>query len=176
MLSYVVDGWRRMSTLRKIRRVFMLTLLGVGVWALTPYFFSRQAHEAFPLTQSQAADGPRALASGSFTRVDPIHAGEGNATLFRLPDSKLVLRLEQFKVTNGPDLFVGLSGHPVPRNPIELRTQGFELYESLKANQGDQNYELPSDLDLGRFKSVVIFCRTFNVIFSTAELAPASTS
>lgn len=172
MLTYVVDGWRRMSTPRKIRRVFMLTLLGIGVWALTPYFFSRTVDEAFPSGPSPAAE-PRALARGSFTRVDPVHAAEGTATLFRQADGALLLRFDGFSSTNGPDLVVGLSGHPAPRNPIEVRQQGWEQLEPLKANRGDQNYTLPPGLDPGAFKSVVIYCRTFNVVFSTAELGPA---
>jgi hypothetical protein len=40
----------------------------------------------------------------------------------------------------------------------------------LKANQGNQNYELPADLDPGAFRSVVIYCKAFSVVFSTAEL------
>jgi hypothetical protein len=113
---------------------------------------------------------PLALRSGSFTRVDAIHRAEGAATIYKLADGKLVLRLENFKATNGPDLFVGLSGHPQPRSPGEAHDQGYIQLAALKGNEGNQNYELPSDLDLSKFKSVVIYCRAFNVVFSTAEL------
>ena len=43
---------------------------------------------------------------------------------------------------------------------------------TLKGNIGSQNYELPADLDLARFRSVVIYCKRFSTVFSTAELAP----
>jgi hypothetical protein len=127
------------------------------------------AMEAMPAATA-APVGPVALSSGSFTRVDAIHAAEGTATIYRLEDGKLVLRLENFKSTNGPDLFVGLSGHPMPRSKSEVHDQGYVQIAPLKGNQGNQNYELPADIDLSAFKSVVIYCRAFNVVFSTAEL------
>jgi 2-polyprenyl-6-methoxyphenol hydroxylase-like FAD-dependent oxidoreductase len=40
----------------------------------------------------------------------------------------------------------------------------------LKGNIGDQNYELPADLDLSQYRAVVIYCKRFSDIFSTAEL------
>jgi hypothetical protein len=35
---------------------------------------------------------------------------------------------------------------------------------------GGQNYVLPVDVDLSRFRSVVIYCRRFTTVFSTAQL------
>jgi hypothetical protein len=130
------------------------------------------AMEAMPAkpAATAASAGPVALSSGNFTRVDAIHSAEGTATIYRLEDGKLVLRLENFKSTNGPDLFVGLSGHPMPRSKSEVYDQGYVQIAPLKGNQGNQNYELPADIDLSVFKSVVIYCRAFNVVFSTAEL------
>jgi hypothetical protein len=158
-----------MSTFRKVRRVFMLGLVAVGVWALTPYLYSRRVSEDLPAIESQA------LLRGSFTRVDPVHAGEGTAAIYRLPDDRIVLRLEDFRVTNGPDLFVSLSGHPMPRSRAEAHDQGYREIQALKANEGSQNYELPADLDLSELKSVVIYCRAFSIVFSSAELVPTAT-
>jgi hypothetical protein len=119
-----------------------------------------------------SADTSAALSSGSFTVVDAIHKGEGRASIYEMPDGQRVLRFEDFKVTNGPDLFVYLSGHEAPRSAGELHDQGdFELGR-LKGNVGNQNYDLPADLDLSRFRSVVIYCKQFSVVFSTAMLAP----
>ena len=38
----------------------------------------------------------------------------------------------------------------------------------LKGNVGDQNYELPDDLDPAAYGSVVIYCKPFQVVFSVA--------
>ena len=114
--------------------------------------------------------GPQALAAGSFTRIDRLHSAEGSATIYRLADGKLVLRLENFTAQNGPDLYVGFSGHAIPRSNAELMDNGYLELGRLKASSGNQNYELPAGFDLGQFKSVTIYCRAFSVVFSTAEL------
>jgi len=116
------------------------------------------------------SDAPITLSMGSFTDVDSIHKGSGMATVYTLPDGKRVLRFENFNVTNGPDLFVYLSGHAQPRSADELHGQGDFDLGRLKGNIGDQNYELPANLDLSKFKSVVIYCKQFSVVFSTATL------
>lgn len=71
---------------------------------------------------------------------------------------------------NGPDLYVYLSGHPMPRSSAQLHEQGAFEVARLKGNVGDQNYALPADLDLSTYRSVVIYCKRFGVVFSTAEL------
>ncbi len=116
---------------------------------------------------------PMALGSGQFGMIDAIHQGTGTATLFALPDGQHLLRFEDFEVQNGPDLFVYLSGHPEPRSSGELHEAGAFEVARLTGNIGNQNYALPADLDLSQYKSVVIYCKRFSVVFSTAELAPA---
>lgn len=113
---------------------------------------------------------PVALSRGSFTFLDNLHWAEGAATIYRLADGSHVLRLEPFTAQNGPDLFVGISGHPMPRTNDETYGAGYVELARLKANQGNQNYPIPADVDLSAFKSVVIYCKAFSVVFSTAEL------
>jgi hypothetical protein len=119
-----------------------------------------------------AATGePAALRSGQFTRIDRAHAAEGTATLYELPDGSLLLRLEQdFRSNEGPDLYVGFSGHPMPRSNEELHDQGYLELALLQSFEGQQDYALPADLNLDDFRSVVIYCKEFTVLFSTAEL------
>ena len=40
----------------------------------------------------------------------------------------------------------------------------------IKGNIGSQNYELPADIDLTRYKTVVLWCRRFSTAFGTADL------
>ena len=48
-------------------------------------------------------------------------------------------------------------------------SQGFTM-EELKGNKGDQNYEVPADADLNKYKSVSIWCARFGVNFGAATL------
>jgi hypothetical protein len=65
---------------------------------------------------------------------------------------------------------VYLSGHPAPRNRSQLHEGAAHEVAVLKGNQGSQNYELPAGLDLSKFRSAVIYCKRFSVVFATAEL------
>jgi hypothetical protein len=40
----------------------------------------------------------------------------------------------------------------------------------LKGNIGDQNYEIPTDVDLEEFSTVEIWCERFGVGFGSATL------
>ena len=108
------------------------------------------------------------LVQGSF--YDIIHVGGGQALVYQFADGSRILRLQNFEVDNGPDLHVYL----VPVNPVPSSI-GTEIPGSidlgaLKGNIGDQNYEIPANLDLSQFQSVVIWCQPFRVPFIAAPL------
>ena len=90
-----------------------------------------------------------------------------------MPGGEYLLRLEEFKVTNGPDLRVLLSAHPDPMSRSEVKDDGYVELGKLKGNIGNQNYEIPSGVDISGYRSVVIYCKPFHVIFSVAPLSAA---
>ncbi len=83
-----------------------------------------------------------------------------------------MLRLEDFSVTNGPGLHVFLSAHPDPKSRDDVRDEAFVDLGELKANIGNQNYEIPADIEVAQYHSVVIYCVPFHVVFSVAPLNP----
>lgn len=115
---------------------------------------------------------PVIVSNGSFIQIDAIHGAEGTATIYQLSDGSRVLRFEEFRSTNGPDLHVLLSGDPDPRTHDALGENYIEL-GALKGNVGNQNYDIPADVDLSLYQSVVIYCLPFQVVFSTATLLAA---
>ena len=110
---------------------------------------------------------PQVISVGAFAGVDDFHKGSGMAQIFKSDEWQL-LRLENFNVTNGPDLRVLLSSNS---NPTSKDTLG-EYIElgKLKGNMGNQNYDIPKSIDTNVYKSVVIYCKPFGVVFSTAAL------
>ena len=116
---------------------------------------------------------PVILAMGQWQGIDSFHQTQGKAILVRLPDGRRFIRFEDFRVTNGPDLYVFLSGHPSPRTGAQLHEGASFEVARLKGNIGSQNYELPADLDLSKFKSVAIYCKRFSVMFGSAQLITA---
>ena len=84
-----------------------------------------------------------------------------------------MLRLTNFSVENGPDLHVRLIAADDAKDTASVaKTDHVELGK-LKGNKGDQNYDVPADVDLGKHKVVSIWCNRFSVNFAAAPLAVA---
>jgi len=116
---------------------------------------------------------PQILASGNIYPLD--YEGEGQAALYRQPDGSHLLRLENLNVENGPDLRVYLVGiDPVPISVGSDAIAGYADLGALKGNVGNQNYEIPNNIEVSQFKSLVIWCNAFSVPFVAAPLTPVS--
>ena len=109
------------------------------------------------------------ILQGTFQDADSAHKGEGSARIYQLTDDSRLLRFEDFEVTNGPDLRVLLVEHAAPTTRADL-DEGYVELDRLKGNIGDQNYEIPDDIDLSNYHSVVIYCKPFHVLFAVASL------
>lgn len=106
--------------------------------------------------------------AGTFVGVnDGIHNAEGQAKVIKLGDGSNFLRLEDFRSTNGPDLYVYLS--------TDKGNSDFVNLGRLKGNIGDQNYKIPEGVDLSKYNTAVIWCQAFSVLFGSAELRPMTT-
>lgn len=121
-----------------------------------------------PTATSVPPAEPVALKQGQFHPVE--HEGAGSATIYQLSDGQRVLRLQDFSVLNGPDLYVWLSSAADANDARTILEGQYVELGRLKGNQGNQNYVLPADLDLDAYRSVTIWCRQFSVNFATAPL------
>src|SRR5207249_5692728 len=83
---------------------------------------------------------------------------------------KRVLRLTDFKTSNGPDVHVYLVAAPDVKDDATVKKAGFIDLGSMKGNMGDQNYDVPESADLRKYQAVTIWCARFNVNFGTAPL------
>jgi Electron transfer DM13 len=105
---------------------------------------------------------PQVVAQGEFSGADDFHFGRGQALLIESEPGKYVLRFENFSVRNGPDLFVYLSPNPGGYDESGINLGG------LKGTDGAFNYDVPEGTDVSQFKSAVIWCEDFSVLFATA--------
>ena len=100
------------------------------------------------------------------------HPTSGRASIYQMPDGRRALRLTDFMTSNGPDVHVLLAQSAdsnLKQEFVKGELNSVELGQ-LKANQGDQNYDLPNSTDLTRYDSVVIYCERFHVVFGLAQL------
>ncbi len=98
------------------------------------------------------------------------HPGSGQAIVLNDGTAQRFLRFEGFSTDNGPDLNVYLSAAPPDASADEFDDDFIDLGD-LTGNIGSQNYEIPPDVDLERYSTVVVWCVRFGVDFTVAELA-----
>ena len=123
------------------------------------------AASGLPLVANAA---PTALQSGGFQ--NGAHPTSGTATLFKLDDGKTVLRLTDFRTSNGPAVHVYLTAASTVKSNGDVTSDKFVDLGDLKANIGNQNYDVPSDIDLSQYHGVSIWCSRFSVNFGYAKL------
>ncbi|MFL6316274.1 MAG: DM13 domain-containing protein [Nitrososphaeraceae archaeon] len=93
---------------------------------------------------------------------DGFHNAEGLAKVIPLEGVRNILRLESFKSTNGPNVHLYLATDKAASSFIDLGR--------LKANNGNQNYNIPVGIDLTKYNIALIWCKDFSVLFGSAQL------
>ncbi len=176
----------KLRTSRPAQAALAIVLVVAGAfgwWTISPLFLTTTLNDDLPVraTASVApaasiatatataatatAAVPKVLAMGQLQRVDDLHRGTGPVTLVEV-DGKTFVRFENVAIQNGPDLHVYLA-----RGMGGAYDGGRDLYlGALKATNGSFNYELPGGTPVSDYKSVVVWCRAFTVLFTWADL------
>ncbi|MCX5151725.1 DM13 domain-containing protein [Streptomyces sp. NBC_00320] len=162
-------------------------VLGAGLYWAQPWklWQNSTVNEALPTVSTAPgpgssrpgaapAPGPQTVAQGSL--ISHEHSTSGTVKLIKLPDGSRTLRLENLDTSSGPDLRVWLTDAPVKEG-----SDGWFVFDDgkhvslgkLKGNKGDQNYEIPAEVNLADYSSVTIWCDRFNVSFGAAALQAA---
>ena len=115
-----------------------------------------------PPTPAATPFAATTVASGEFSGTDDFHFGSGTASIVEVDPGRFHLRLDEFSVRNGPDLFVYLSpdADGYAEDALELG--------KLKATDGSFGYDLPDGIDPARFRSALIWCKQFSHLFAVA--------
>lgn len=169
----------------------IITVIGFIVWIGYPLLFDQVVDE--PILQSEtehventtekiAVPGESVISSEVVTQTEADTEAIEEAKLYTgtfrdgvkkyktsgrvqtiIVDDQVYIRFEDFETTNGPDLFVYLV---IPGSETK---EGINI-GALKGNIGNQNYEVPLDVDLSQYQTVVIWCKAFDSDFGYADL------
>ena len=158
--------------LRLLVALVLLVAVAAGWYLFRPdaLVLNRRVDEPAALGAAGQTGGANATLLAVGHLHDVRHRGTGRVTIHRRADSTIVLRLSELRMDNGPDLYVYLVAAPDAWDDETVTRAGFISLGRLKGNLGNQNYELPRDIDLGAYRSVTIWCRRFGVNFATAAL------
>jgi hypothetical protein len=138
-------------------------------WAFRPekLFVNQRVSETAPASVNSEAEP---LYTGKLEGKG--HKTAGRATIYKDGSGKQYLRLTDFTTSNGPDVHVLLVRADDQALAKEVAAGELDHLElgTLKGNQGEQNYELPGNADLGKYQAVAIYCERFHAIFGVAKL------
>lgn len=111
------------------------------------------------------------LLTGTFTILDPVRGAQGKVTIFRLIDDSVIMRFDDFRVTNAPNLVVFLSANEAPKDPTDLGGVASEwLAGELSGTDGAQQFVIPRELRLEPYRTVVVVSESLGMIYSVAKL------
>jgi ribosomal protein S8E len=116
---------------------------------------------------------PEVLTKGTFVELDPVHKGSGDVAIVQDGDKVLVEFQENFKVEDGPDLYVWL----VKKQDLGGAVNGVNTKEGeylnlgpLNKKSGIQSFAI-TEQEFQEFNyAVVIWCEAFGVQFTNAVL------
>ena len=141
-------------------------ILGNAFWYLaSPLWVDRVVSESLPADLRVTV-----LKQGTFRDADTVHKGKGHAEILMTPGGSHLIRFTEFEVTNGPDLKVWLIKAEDPKTSADVKASEWLSLGPLKGNKGDQNYTIPEGTNIEDYRSVVIWCEQFGVLFSPAPL------
>jgi len=94
----------------KYKKIIILILIiiaiAVGYWLTLPLFINKKTNEKLEDISAGVSAEQVVIAEGNFTDADNFHKGEGAVKIIKVGDKYFARFEDNFKVTNGPDLFV----------------------------------------------------------------------
>ncbi|MEK6903579.1 MAG: DM13 domain-containing protein [Nanoarchaeota archaeon] len=156
-----------MKQQHKFLIVLGIIATSIAAWYLaSPLFIDKVVNEeiltAPDINQKNQDASIKLTLQGKFAGADSFHQVRGAAKIIE-KDTKRYLVLENFESTNGPDLKLYLS--------TDKKATAFVDLGALKGNIGNQQYEIPKEVDLKKYNYALIWCRAFGVLFGSAELS-----
>jgi hypothetical protein len=123
-----------------------------------------------PLIEPAPATLATAKVLGTAKVYNVDREGEGTAKIYELPTGARLIRLEDFFVSINSDLEIRLSELPSPHSTEEAARAPWKFVAPLKATVGTMNYEVPPDVDLSKYQSIVIWCEITRNAYAAASI------
>lgn len=142
-----------------------LKVTSSGSWKLT---VEQQVESPLIEPAPAALASAKVLGTATLYNVDKV--GEGTAKIYQLPDGSKMIRLENFFVSINSDLEIRLSQLAAPKTTDEVEKAPFKTVAPLKATVGNMNYDVPADIDVSQYKSIVIWCEITRNAYAAATI------
>lgn len=153
--------------------VVVIVLGGIAWYGLSPLLKNKKVEDSLPTLQNQReknAENPESAVdpspivslSKAVPLTDtPLHPAEGQVRIVETGRKK-ILRYENYKTINGPDVHVYLATDEKATEFIDLGP--------IKGTEGNINYDIPEGTDLEKYHYALTWCEDFGVLFNSADL------
>lgn len=119
---------------------------------------------------AQTSDAPSMDAAPAATFVKKRYNIKGTWAVTEQDGQSVIQFNDDFKTKGGPDLKLYLSSNSVSDlESGDVARTSLKL-GILKSNRGAQSYIIPDDVKLSDYKSVVIHCEAFSVLWGGFDL------
>ncbi|MEM7628848.1 MAG: DM13 domain-containing protein [Planctomycetota bacterium] len=95
---------------------------------------------------------------------------EGSYRIETTEAGTFIVLSRDFNTKEGPDLKLVLSPQTSDRVRARSALQGSLIVGELTSNRGEQRFRIPDGTDLSKYKSVLIHCEEFTVMWAAAPL------
>lgn len=153
---------QREITMTKAKTALAAIVIGLsGVTVTAPAF--AEAGEAAAVTQEAGY-----ATSGDFVRKSKRLKGSWNVE--QRGDKTFIVFADDFRAANGPDLKIFLSPKSIADATGKNAVDGSINIGELKKTKGTQEYEVPANINLADYGSVLVHCEAYSVLWGGGDL------
>ena len=121
---------------------------------------------SIPIGVTHAGDPE--IASGGW--VEKGYAINGGWSIVERDNKRFIVFDDKFKTRKGPDLKVYLSRLPIDTiRDSEVDESSLKI-SPLKSNKGKQEYEIPGDVNLDEYASLLVHCEAYSHLWGGGSL------
>ncbi len=108
------------------------------------------------------------IAQGEF--IEKEKSLSGNLSIEQADGKNYIVLADNFKARKGPDLKIFLSPQSIDSVNGKTAVKGSVLVPNLKEIKGGQRYQIPGELDISKYKSLLIHCEKYTVLWGGGAL------
>lgn len=102
--------------------------------------------------------------------IEKSYEVEGKWEMVKNGDTYYLLFDEDFDTKKAPDLKIFLSSLDADKITSDNAVKGSVKISALKSYEGAQKFEIPKSINLAEYKSLLIHCEEYGVLWSVAKL------
>lgn len=142
----------------------IVIIVGILYFLLSPLFINTTLDEMVPTSHTQNELLSKEDTSAKAVNVigSSGHPASGQIKIIT-DNTDTYIRYENFKTINGPDIYVYLAK--------DLEAKEYINLGKVKATEGNVNYQIPANVNVKDYRYVMVWCKTFGVLFNYADIS-----